>query len=176
MARLGAAFLWCSLLSGCLDGSGDGSASGSAAGLDYGRDDALCGAHLAWDMACAELEGAPREGPFWGESECPMGPWELAQPSYIEAAAQCFETLPCEGSDDACTTVGLAALGIEDERQVAADPDYTRCAELSRSCDTLSEDLCGLFLIFTNRGRMLAGACLDLPCAGVASCLRDPAA
>jgi hypothetical protein len=133
----------------------------------------VCEAHLSWDRACAELEPEPRQDPFWGESECQAGPWHLLQAAYIEAAADCFSSLPCERSDDACTSAGFAALGIESEEDLERDAELQRCVDLAHACDEVSEDFCFFFAVFTGPGRRQAAACLELDCAAASACFEQ---
>lgn len=170
----------CFVLLGCPADSGDdpGSAQegGGQAGAGAGAQAStrLCDAHLAWDMGCAALDPQPRQDPYWGETECLMGPWRHAREAYLDAAVACFESLPCEQFDDECTRQGLAALGIEDEADLAGDPLLQQCVELAASCEALSEDVCLSFAIFTPSSRSAAAACLDLSCDAIEACLIDP--
>jgi hypothetical protein len=170
----------CGVLIGCPGDSGDGSSSTQGGGMQSGagansqESTRLCDAHLAWDMGCAALEPEPREEPYWGATTCLMGPWHHVQSAYLEAAVDCFESLPCEESDDSCTGAGLAALGIEDEEDLADDARYQQCVALAADCQDLSEDACLSFAIYTPSSRSAAQACLDLACDAVEACLQEP--
>lgn len=175
MKRIWGVALIAGLSSACPADDGGTAGGASDGGVQRGGSSPdLCAAHLAWDMGCAELEPEPREDAFWGETECPMGPWDHARRAYLEAAAECFETLPCEGSDDVCVGAGLAALGIEDEADVADDALYQRCVELAHGCDGFISDACLGLVIFTDAGRALAADCLELECSAIQECLRSP--
>jgi len=117
------------------------------------------------------MDPQPRGDPYWGESECLQGPWEKVKPEYLRAAVACFETLPCERSDDACTAAGLAALGVEDESDLAGDALYQRCVEFALGCDGVVDDVCLFFPVFTDEAVAEAARCLDGACEGAPECL-----
>lgn len=175
-----ALLILCAALLGCPAESGGDPGSGQDGGMQLGAASGaqpstrLCDAHLTWDMACAKLEPEPRQDPYWGETECLMGPWRQVQAAYLDAAVECFASLSCEQSDDTCTAAGLAALGIEDETDLAGDALVQRCLELAASCQALLDDNCLFLAVFTPSGRGAAEACLDLPCDAIEGCLLDP--
>jgi hypothetical protein len=134
----------------------------------------ICDAHLAWDKQCAALETAPREGEFWGETTCLMGPWRYLQAAYLDAAVSCFDSLPCERNDDTCITAGFHALGIDDDSDLQGDREIERCVALADTCGDLSEDVCFFFAAYTQQARRNAVSCLDLECSAIEDCLLDP--
>ncbi len=138
----------------------------------------VCQAHLAWDKNCAASKPRPPEEPFWGESECMNGPWRYVQQRVIDAMVACYDSLPCESSDDECTSAGFAAIGIETAAEMEAylesDPLAPRCGRIVEQCASLSGDSCYLFVLSTQTGRNAAASCLDLECGEIESCLDDP--
>ena len=162
-------------LLGC-PGEGDEPSASEGGGNQPGSTSStrLCDAHLAWDQACAALEPEPREEPYWGETECLMGPWQHVEGDYLDAAATCFDTLSCDSSDDACTAAGLAALGIDGPEDLDGDALLQQCMELAASCEELIDDACLSFAVYTEQGRNAAEACLELSCDAIEACLLDP--
>jgi hypothetical protein len=165
----------CVALFGCPgDDAGAGTAGASPEAADPHAAMRLCDAHLAWDMGCAAMEPAPRTEPFWGETECLDGPWHYVPARYIDAVVDCFASLGCDSFDDECISAGFAALGIDDEADLADNVLYQRCLELAGGCDALNDDVCLNFAVFVEEGQKKIAPCLDLECGGIQDCLLHP--
>jgi hypothetical protein len=165
-----------SLATGCACGNSDRGAGdgGSLSPFSFvGQSFKFCEAHLAWEKKCAAVEPTPREEPFWGETDCLNEPWHYVQQRFIDAAAACFASLPCESSDDPCTNAGYRAIGIETAADMENDALASRCGKIAEQCPDLNGDSCFRFVIFTQAGRSAVAACLDLECSQIDPCLHD---
>jgi hypothetical protein len=166
-------------LAGCAGEGGGASAGAGGSGGTSAEVDAMeqqergCAAHASWEKRCAELDPMAGEEPTWGETECLMDPMPPLQAAYVEAAIECFDTLGCDAYDDECTSAGIEALGV-DEAQYDADPLVQRCLEIAGTCEEFNDDNCLTFVVYAPEARDAAASCLDLACAEVAPCMRDP--
>ncbi|MFI5308503.1 MAG: hypothetical protein ACHQ53_14185 [Polyangiales bacterium] len=175
--RAGCAALVLLLLGGCpqSDGKGTSEDGGSAAGSGAasGNGSTPCAAHLAWEKKCEVANPGSVAQPYWGETECPKGPWSLTQTAVVRAMIDCFGTLGCGNSDHVCTVEGLSAIGINTDSDVTGNAPYQSCVDQTRTCNVVNDD-CLDFLAFTEQGRGLAAKCLSQPCDTLAACLADP--
>lgn len=126
-----------------------------------------CESHTAWEKRCQA------EQPYWGETECLENDWQDVRPAFLDAMIDCFEKLECDASDDSCEAAGLAAIGITSEQDVQDDALFQMCLARTHACSVL-DDLCVGVVAFTDEGRGKLADCLELDCAQLEACMRNP--
>jgi hypothetical protein len=92
--------------------------------------------------------------------------------SVMSEMADCFVSLPCDRSDDTCTTQVIAAQN-PNWRQ---DPEFNACLAKSAEClasggGSFSDDNCVAVFLTTDSVRAAFNACVAGACGSIAGCI-----
>ena len=157
--------LWAVAL-GC--GSDDGANGGSSAARAAASQTLIgehCTAWKSWFDRC----GQPGDGDDFYQECLGDRRWGLTWASVLQTYVTCFEQLPCEASDDQCTSEVFESLGIS-----ANDALHTRCLARADQCPDVLDDNCAGVLVYNDDARAAIDACIDTDCASFGLCLLDP--
>jgi hypothetical protein len=156
----------CALLTGCPKG-GDNTDEESGSGSSPGSGDP-CDEWKAWKLRCEPDAGS---GDLAYYDKCRTMHWDRVKPEFTEATADCFPTLSCDSSDDACSAMGYAAAGVTDQ-SVEGDALVQDCVMTIAGCN-MGDDLCIDLSVLIDSARAQAQRCTGLGCDAAKGCLRE---
>jgi hypothetical protein len=167
MARTGWVLLLalaCSAAGGC---PGDDDETAIAIGGPGSTADP-CDEWKAWKLRCTP-DASAEDLDYY--DECRMLHWNKVEPAFTRAMAECFPTLSCGQSDDACSAKGFEAIGVT-AQSVDQDALVQECRGAIQGCG-FGDDLCVQLTALTDPARSDIKNCPKNACDAYDACARD---